>query len=841
MEHGLSSLDAKKKLNEFGFNELPTLKRKNWFKIFKDVFKEPMFILLVISSLVYMVLGNFNEGIILLGAFSIIIIITYYQNLKTEKSLESLRRLSSPKANVIRDGTEFVIPGREIVPDDIIIVNEGERISADAVLLDGVNLLVDESLLTGESVPISKHENTTEELIYSGTLVVQGKAMAKVIATGVHTKFGEIGKSLATIEQIGTPLQLKMKKLVRNFFLVGLLLSITVSLGIFFTRGNLIASILNGIAVSMAILPEEFPVILTVFFALGAWKLTRNNVLTQTPAVLETLGSTSVLCADKTGTITQNKMEVAMIYCGNQFYLKNEFEVNRLMINDFLFVAHTASQENSKDPMEQAISSAFLAHNSEAEIPTLVKQYPLSRELTAMTRVLNFSEDIASNVSAKGSPEAIFTLCKLSEEVKKKHLSVAHQMADKGFRIIAVAVAHFSGDNLPETQHGFDFSLLGFLGLEDPIRPEVPNAVKECIDAGIHVVMITGDFPVTARSIANQIGLNPTLDLLKGEELDKMSDSDLKERVKKINVFARVVPEQKLRIVNAFKSNGDIVAMTGDGVNDAPALKAAHIGIAMGMKGTDVAREASALILLDDNFASIVAAIRNGRKIFDNLQKAMSYVLSIHIPIIGLALIPSFFSFLPIVLMPLHIVLLELVVDPVCSVAFESEQEEKSIMKKPPRNPKASFFEKKIVFESLFSGFGLLTVVSIIYLFFTFKNYASGEIRAVTFSTLMFGNIFLILTKLSNTRSFAAVFKERNFAAWALLFSAFIMLFIVLYVPGLNAIFDFKRLGFFEILIAFLSSLILLIVFELRKLLNKNNSLYKFSDNLLSSEKEPKT
>lgn len=819
MENGLNDADVKKRLNQFGFNELPMLKRKNGFVILKEVFKEPMFILLVISSIVYMLLGDFNEGMVLLGAFSIIIIITYYQNLKTEKSLESLRRLSAPKANVIRAGIELVIPGRELVPDDIIVVNEGERISADAQLIEGVNLMVDESLLTGESVPVSKNENTEDKFIYSGTLVVQGKAMAKVIATGVRTKFGKIGTSLLAIDQVGTPLQLKMKKLVRNFFFSGMLISITVSLGIYFTRGNLIASILNGIAVSMAILPEEFPVILTVFFALGAWKLTKNNVLTQTPAVIETLGSTSVLCADKTGTITQNKMEVALLYCGGSFYSKGQFELFRKEIHDFLFVAHAASQENSKDPMEQAIFNAFTAHSNDKKSKGfLIKQYPLTRELTAMTRVLEFSEDFEKNVSAKGSPEAIFKLCKLTNEEIKKQLKIVDSMANSGYRVIAVAEANFVGTDLPETQHGFDFNLLGFVGLEDPIRPEVPSAVKECSEAGIHVVMITGDFSVTARSIANQIGLDPTLELLKGDELDQLNDQELKEKVKQINVFARVVPEQKLRIVNAFKANGEIVAMTGDGVNDAPALKAANIGIAMGQKGSDVAREASALILLDDNFASIVAAIRNGRKIFDNLQKAMSYVLSIHIPIIGLALIPSFFSFLPIVLMPLHIVLLELVVDPVCSVAFESEQEELSIMKKPPRKSKVAFFGRKLVGESLLSGFLLLTAVLLIYFYFNWKKIPFEQIRTITFTTLMFGNIFLILSKLSNSRSFFAVFKERNYAAWVLLILAILMLFFVLFIPGLNALFQFKRPEFYQILIAFFSSLSVLLILELWKL-----------------------
>ncbi len=822
MENGLNSFDVKRKLVEFGYNELPSVKRKNWLDIAKNVLKEPMFILLVFSALLYTVIGNYKEGIILLSAFSIIILITYYQNLKTENSLESLRKLSSPKASVIRDGQEIIVPGRELVPDDIIIVNEGERISADAQLIESLNLMVDESLLTGESVPVSKNDSDSPQIIYSGTLVIQGKAIAKVISTGIKTKYGQIGNSLIGINQPATPLQKEMKRLVRAMFFIGLVFSIIVFFAYYTTRGNLIDSILKGIATSMAILPEEFPVIMTVFLALGAWKLTKNNVLTQTPASIETLGSTSVLCVDKTGTITQNNMEVAAIYCKNELFHKHEFTENKHLINDFLFVAHNASQQNSKDPMEQAITSTYISQLFNQNLnPVLIRQYPLSRELTAMTRVLEFSDDLESNVSAKGSPEAIIRLCKLSDDEKSIQLKVVHELANKGLRVIGIAGAKFTDKELPDTQNGFDFTLLGFLGLEDPVRPEVPDSVKQCKQAGIHVVMITGDFPTTARSISSQIGMATEMELITGEELDRLNDTELKQKINNINIFARVVPEQKLRIVNAFKANGHVVAMTGDGVNDAPALKSADIGIAMGNRGTDVAREASALILLDDNFASIVAAIRNGRKIFDNLQKAMSYVLAIHVPIIGLSLIPAFFNGLPVLLMPLHIVFLELIIDPVCSVAFESEQEEKSIMSRPPRNQKESFFGLKNILNSMFSGLLLFLVVLVVYFFCIWKNYPTGQTRAISFSTLVLGNIFLILTKLSNTRVFLAVFTEKNYSALFMLLLALLMLGVVLFVPALRLLFDFEFCNIQKLSIAFLSAIFVLVLLEFIKYFKK--------------------
>ena len=821
MENGLNSTDAIRKLHEFGYNELPSIKRKSWLEIGKNVVKEPMFILLIASALLYIFIGNYKEGIILLCAFSIIILITYYQNLKTEKSLEGLRKLSTPKANVIRDGLEIIIPGRELVPEDIIIVNEGERISADALIIDSYNLMVDESILTGESVPVAKDNSKKNEIIYSGTLIVQGRAIAKVIHTGIKTKIGQIGSSLIGINQTKTPMQKELKKLVNRMFLIGLIFSLIVIFAFYFTRGNLISSILNGIAISMAILPEEFPVIMTVFLALGAWKLTKNNVLTQIPSVVETLGSTSVLCADKTGTITQNKMEVAAIYFNNELFQKNEFDNKKQLINEFLLVAHSASQEKSNDPMEQAITSTYISLSIKKElISKLIKQYPLTRNLTAMTRVLEYSEDIESNVSAKGSPEAIFRICKLSEEESLKQFKVVHELADKGYRIIAVASAKFIGKELPDSQYGFDFKLLGFLGLEDPIRPEVPEAINQCKEAGIHLVMITGDFPTTARSIASQIGMNPKMELMRGDELEKLSDEELIKKIKKINVFARVIPEQKLRIVNAFKAKGEIVAMTGDGVNDAPALKAANIGIAMGLKGTDVAREASALILLDDNFASIVASIRNGRKIFDNLQKAMSYVLAIHVPIIGLAIIPAFFTFLPVLLMPLHIVFLELIIDPVCSIAFESEQEEKLIMNRPPRNQNETFFGFKKILDSILNGIFLLIVVLSVYFYSYSMNYPAGETRAVSFVTLVIGNIFLVLTKLSGTRTFFSIFKEKNFAAWFMLLTALIMLILVLLIPSLRFLFHFEYVTYKQFTFSFLIALLVLIIPETIKYIN---------------------
>ena len=822
MENGFSSEDAEIKLAEFGFNELPDFASKSWLYLVKQLLKEPMFILLISSSLIYILIGDFKEGSILLSTFSIIILITYYQNLRTEHALRALRRLSSPKATVIRDGIEKQIPARELVPEDILILNEGDRVAADSSIIEYQNLMVDESMLTGESFPISKSSNDSENLVFGGTLITQGNAIVKVIATGRNSKFGQIGESLISIKSKQTRLQTEMKVLIRVLFLIGVGISIIVFIATYVTRGNLIASLLNSIATSMAILPEEFPVILTVFLALGSWRLSRKKVLTQTPVAIENLGSTTVLCADKTGTITQNKMEISSIICGNKIVEKIDFQLNKATISELLKVANQASIETSKDPMEQAIKTLNdqLYENNVVEF-NLLKHYPLSHELSAMTNVYKTQKLDSFFVSSKGSPEAIIQLCKLSEDDKSVQMELVHQLAERGNRIIAVAMAEHNEPYFPETQHGFNFKILGFLGLEDPIRSEVPMAVHECKGAGIRVVMITGDFPTTAISIAKQIGINYESVIMTGKELEALSDKELKTNIHNVNIFARVIPSQKLRIVKAMQANGEVVAMTGDGVNDAPALAKADLGIAMGMKGTAVAREASALILLDDNFASIVAAIRSGRRIFDNLQKAMSYVLAIHAPIIGMALIPSFFSFLPIILMPLHIVFLELIIDPICSVAFEMEQEEKGIMSRPPRLINESFFGIGKIGISVLKGFVLLISVMLVYFISILKGNSESETRAIAFLTLVFGNIFLILTSLSESRSFFAVFKEKNFAVWLILILSAVFLMLIYFLPNLRLLFSFEALNFNQFLLAIVSSISLFVFFEGIKFLKK--------------------
>lgn len=812
---GLSSTEAAEKLKLYGFNELPSAKSKNVWKIIIEVIKEPMFLLLITCGLLYVLLGDYTEGLVLVSWVFIIIFISFYQHRKTERALETLKQLSSPRALVIRDGREMRIAGREVVQDDIVILNEGDRVPADGTILKASNLTIDESLLTGESIAVRKDEPDENKMadVFSGTIVVQGKGIMHVTATGTSTEFGKIGKSLQGIVQTKTNLQMEMGRLIRNLFIGGIGISVIVVIAFYLTRHDLIQSFLNGLATAMAMLPEEFPVVLTVFLAIGAWRLSRQKVLTRKPSTIETLGAATVLCSDKTGTITQNKMSVVSVYANGNNIRKDHVNNETESIENTLKCAHLATDPDSIDPMEKAILETTAMLREEINSGTVIKEYPFSKEFFASSKAFLTAESIT--LFSKGAPEVILSICQISEDRKKEILKEVVLLAQKGQRVIAVASAKFkSNDELPDNQQELELLFEGLIGFEDPIRPEVPKAIKECREAGIKVIMITGDYPVTAKSIASQAGFREDMVVMTGDELNNLNNEELKSKIQSVDVFARTVPEQKLRIIQALKENQEVVAMTGDGVNDAPALKAADIGIAMGEKGTDVARESSSLVLLDDNFTSIVSAIRSGRRIYDNLQKAMSYIIAIHIPIIGLTLLPAFFPQLPVLLFPLHIVFLELIIDPACSIAFEAEEEEIGIMKRPPRDSSKSFFGIGRIFTSVTYGVLLLSVVMAVYFITLNEGHSDGEIRAIAFSALIIGNLFLILTTLSKTRYAINVIMEKNISLLIIIVLATGLLFALINIPFLQSLFSFENPGFSHFIISFLGSSILMIMLE---------------------------
>lgn len=815
MMTGLTSQEAAENLKLYGFNELPSSKSKNVWKIIIEVIKEPMFLLLITCGLLYVALGDYTEGLVLVSWVFIIIFISFFQHRKTERALETLKQLSSPRALVIRDGKEIRIAGREVVRDDIVILNEGDRVPADGALLKNLNLTIDESLLTGESIAVQKDKGGENNLshVFSGTLVVQGKGIMRVLATGTSTEFGKIGKSLQDIVQTKTNLQKEMGRLIRNLFIGGIVISSIVVIAFYLTRNDIIQSFLNGLATAMAMLPEEFPVVLTVFLAIGAWRLSRQNVLTRKPSAIETLGAATVLCSDKTGTITQNKMSVVTVYTQGININKDFFDKEIETIAKILKYACYATDKDSIDPMERAILKTSEMIENKEIFGTVLKEYPFSKDFFASSKAFLTGESIT--LFSKGAPEVILSLCQINEDQRNEITKEIGLLAQKGQRVIAVAHAKFNSSNeLPDKQQELKLNFEGLIGFEDPIRPEVYEAIRECRDAGIKVIMITGDYPITAKSIASQAGFREDMAVMTGDELNKMDDEELMRKIQSIDVFARTIPEQKLRIIQALKNNNEVVAMTGDGVNDAPALKAADIGIAMGEKGTDVARESSSLVLLDDNFNSIISAIRSGRRIYDNLQKAMFFIIAIHIPIIGLTLLPAFFPQLPILLFPLHIVFLELIIDPACSIAFEAENEEIDIMKRPPRDSTKSFFGIKQIFISIIYGVLLLVVVMSVYFITLNEGHSDGEIRTIAFSSLIIGNLFLILTTLSRTRYAFNVILEKNISLIIILVSAIGLLFALINLPFLQKLFSFENPGLSHFIISLLGSFVLMIMLE---------------------------
>jgi Ca2+-transporting ATPase len=811
---GLSEEEVIERLARDGYNELPSTKRRTLLHIFLDVVREPMFILLIVCGLLYLFLGDVEEAVMLLGFVFVVIGITLYQEQKTEHALEALRDLSSPRALVIRDGEQQRIAGREVVRDDIVLISEGDRVPADAVVLTGTNLSLDESLLTGESVPVRKRAwDGVQEFaspggddlssVYSGTLVVKGQGITQVVSTGTGTEMGKIGKALQILEPEDTNLQRQTAVIVKNFAMLGLIMCLLVVVVYGLTHGNWIQGFLAGITLAMATLPEEFPVVLTIFLALGAWRISQHQVLTRRVPAVEMLGAATVLCVDKTGTLTMNRMTVTKIAANGDVYNVGSRALSLPeSVHQVVEFSILASPTDPFDPMEKAmkeLGGRTLANTEHIHKDwTLIREYPLSEKMLAMSRVWRSPDGRDYVIAAKGAPEAIADLCHFNEQQVQDLEAQIVRMANHGLRVIGIARATFNPIDLPEQQHDFNFEFLGLLGLSDPVRPGVAEAVRECYTAGIRVIMITGDYPGTAQNIAEQLGFQGLDQIITGPELDKMSDAQLQERIKTTSIFARAVPEQKLRIVKALKANGEVVAMTGDGVNDAPALKAAHIGIAMGGRGTDVARESAALVLLDDNFASIVKAVRMGRRIFDNLKKAMTFIFSVHIPIAGMSLIPVLFKW-PLALLPVHIVFLELIIDPACSVVFEMETDEADIMKRPPRNLLEPIFGRKMIATGLLQGLGILAIVLALYAAFLASSQGEYEARMISFTTLVIADLALIFANRSRTRSIFATLRTPNPALWWVTGGTILFLVLALFVPYLRGLFSFAPLHLWEL------------------------------------------
>ena len=822
-DQGLSEEEAARRLKAEGANLLPSAGRRGVLGIAGDVMREPMFSLLIAAGGIYFLLGDHAEALILLAFATFSISIAVVQETRSERVLDALRDLTSPRALVIRGGVRKRIAGRDVVRGDILVLTEGDRVPADARLISAHEFHADESLLTGESAPVAKIAGESagavarpggENLpfIFSGTMVVRGQGLAEVIATGPGSEIGKIGVALGGIDTEPPPLRKQTRGFVEGFAILGGLLAFVVAVLYAVTRHDWIGGLLAGIAVSMSLMPEEIPLVLAVFMVMGSWRISRARVLTRRSAAIETLGSTTVLCTDKTGTLTQNQMSIAELRVGDFVHRLHDAPDSAIPapLRELVELGVLASAQEPFDPMEKA----FHALAETGDGLELRHGFGLRPGLLAVTQIWSAADRPGYVVAAKGAPEAIARLAKLGpEETAAMHRAV-EDMAGRGMRVLGIAEGTHDGE-IPSSPTDLSLRFAGLVGLADPLRPAVPAAVAECRAAGIRVAMITGDYPETARAIAREAGFDVG-EVLTGAEIDRLSDTELRAHAARVAVFARILPEQKLRIVQALKANGEVVAMTGDGVNDAPALKAAHIGIAMGGRGTDVAREAAAIVLLDDDFSSMVKTVRLGRRIYDNLRKAMGYILAVHVPIGGIAIIPLLFGG-PLILTPVHIAFLEMVIDPVCSVVFEAEGEEANIMRRRPRDPKSPLFSRALVVWSLVQGAFALFVVSGIYAIAMLRGMSEPEVRALTFVSLVITNAALIFSNRSFSTSLVAALRARNVALWLLLGVATCLMGLILAFPLSREIFRFGPLHADDLGLCFAAGLATLVVLELLK------------------------
>lgn len=855
---GLSAEAAASRLKTEGYNEMPTPDKRGFLRILSEVVRQPMFALLIGGGIVYLLLGDRLEAFFLLFFACFSIAITIVQESRSERVLEALRNLASPRALVIRDGKKVLVAGREVVRDDIIVITEGDRVAADATLTSSHDLLLDESLLTGESVPVRKsagdaavkvlEENKIENHktmparvsgvtpipggedlphVFAGTLVVRGTGQARVFATGIRSEMGKIGHALHSIETEQPHLQKQMQRLVRYFAIAGMLTGTAAVLLYGLLRGSWLEAMLSGIALGMSLLPEEFPLVIAVFMAMGAWRISKVRVLTRRASTIEALGAATVLCTDKTGTLTENRMTVVTIV-GEQAHWNQTINRDATtqpsgVAREILNAALYACPREPTDPMDVALKGLdefqHDSNNNHFSNQKLIRTYGIRPDLFAVTNVWSNESDKNIIVYSKGALEAISGLCHLPADRRLKIEAQANALARDGIRVLGVARAIWAesavAQQLPESPRDFKFEYIGLVGFSDPLRANVPAAVAECRAAGIRVVMITGDYPETARAIGEQAGLDAKA-VLSGDEIEVMSDAQLGAAIKSTSIFARIRPNQKLRIVQVLKANGEIVAMTGDGVNDAPAIKAAHIGIAMGGRGTDVAREASAIVLLDDDFGSIVKTIRLGRRIYDNLRKAIEFIVAVHIPIAGLAILPLILG-LPLILTPIHIAFLEMVIDPACSVVLEAEAEEDDVMRRPPRDPASPLLVPKRIWWAVMQGFISLIILAGILIGAMRMGLPEQDLHALVFTSLVLINISLILVNRSFRSSLIRAFLRPNRSLWILLSSVMVLLAIAIYWQPAQSLFHFGQLHWDDLAVCAAASLLSILLLEALK------------------------
>ena len=788
---GLTNAEAHSRLMVNGENQIPSEKQKTLLRQVLTIVSEPMLILLISAGVINFFLAEILDAVMLMFTVVIVLGISIAQSRRTENALFALRQLAAPYATVIRDGSEMKIPSSSVVVGDLLLLSEGDRVSADARIIRNVTLATDESTLTGESVPVEKQ---IDDLAFSGTLVTRGHGQAIVEATGANSALGKIGKSLQDIPFERSQMQRDVDQLVRVIGLLGIITVASVVIIYGSTRDNWLEGALAGIAAAMALIPEEFPVILTLFLAIGAWRMSQVRVIARRPSAIESLGSISVLCVDKTGTLTKNEMSIVEVQISSERFAINAQSIPE-PVKRLLEIGALACPTTIFDPMDRAFADLIRDESTFREAES-IREYPVESHRMAYIHLWKFGNSI--RVAAKGAPETIARLCKLEKEQLEKLTVDVHAAANSGYRVLAVADCVLETNaSIPDDIEEISFNFQGLAFLQDPVRDGVVESIHNCATAGIRTIMITGDHPNTAIAIAKMIGLPNPSRCVTGPEIESSTDAELHQLIPHVSVFARVIPEHKLRIVRALQSLGEIVGMTGDGVNDAPALRAADIGIAMGKRGTDVAREAASLVITDDDYSSIAHGIHRGRATYANLQKAMSYVVAIHIPIFGLALLPIFSTSWPLILLPGLVAFHEVIIDPACSIVFEEESPDPEIMKRQPRGIKSKIFSRSELILSITQGATVFLAILTLFLFSLNAGRSEAEIRSLVFGSLMLSNVGLILTNRSRTLTILQTFRQReNRAVKWIVIGALLIVFSLLSFNPLRVIFDLGEVQF---------------------------------------------
>lgn len=794
---GLTEEELIESRKTFGYNQATDLKKGAWYNLLFDILKEPMLLLLIAVSIIYLVVGNYSEAIFMLGAIVVVSGISFYQDNRSKKALEALEKLNEPLSIVIRNGKIVQIPTREIAVGDFCLIEEGQMINADGQIVYSSDFSVNEASLSGESYSVFKSAESEDRSVYSGTLVVSGLAVFKVEHIGSKTKLGKIGTSIQNIKEEDSPLHQQISKFVKWMAAIGICVFLMVWGYSFYQTGNFVESLLVGLTLAMSILPEEIPVAFTTFMALGAWKLMKEGIIIKRSSVVETLGSTTVICTDKTGTITENSMQLPLLYNYKTQQIIDESNFNNPELSELIQYAMWSSEPVPFDPMEKSIHNVYEKTQSidERKNFKMIHEYPLDGKPPMMTHI--FENNSGSRIiAAKGAPEALLEVSKLSEQEKEKLRIHITEFGKKGYRVLGVGKAHFDGVNFPEKQQEFQFEFLGFTVFYDPPKKGIQDVFKQIYEAGIKVKVITGDNADTTGAIAKQAGIIDDNLTLNGVELMQLSKENLKEACSKTTLFTRMFPEAKLSTINALKENGEVVAMLGDGVNDAPALKSAHIGVAMGNKGTEIAKAAAMMVITNDDLGKLITAIAAGRRIYANIKKAIQYIISIHIPIILTVSLPVFLGWIyPNIFTPVHVIFLELIMGPTCSIVYENEPMEEGTMQQKPRKMTDTFLSFRELRMSIIQGLIITTGVLFVYQYAIKAGYTEQNTRAMVFTAMIFANLFLCLVNRSFYHSVLESMKNKNKLFPIVIFTTLGLLFAILYISPIAEFFKVSCLN----------------------------------------------